>query len=200
MEDKVLSVNGVSVVNVGHYDAVEVLKACGRVLVLVVQREVTRIVPPFEQQVSSRKNSVCSSLSTSRAPSATSHVSSIGFSHNLENGDALSHDAIKCKKIPEPISSTKIGNEPMVSVLVHTTLIRDQNGLGFSIAGGEGSPPFKDNSDAIYISRITDGGVAQKDGKLLVGDKVISINGVEMRGAKHEQAVALLTGLEDLFD
>ncbi|XP_006612196.1 protein lap4 isoform X11 [Apis dorsata] len=196
VEDKVLSVNGVSVVNVGHYDAVEVLKACGRVLVLVVQREVTRIVPPYEQQVSSRKNSVCSSLSTSRAPSATSHVSSIGFSHNLENGDALSHDAIKCKKIPEPISSTKVGNEPMVSVLVHTTLIRDQNGLGFSIAGGEGSPPFKDNSDAIYISRITDGGVAQKDGKLLVGDKVISINGVEMRGAKHEQAVALLTGLE----
>ncbi|XP_016921383.2 protein lap4 isoform X10 [Apis cerana] len=196
VEDKVLSVNGVSVVNVGHYDAVEVLKACGRVLVLVVQREVTRIVPPFEQQISSRKNSVCSSLSTSRAPSATSHVSSIGFSHNLENGDALSHDAIKCKKIPEPISSTKVGNEPMVSVLVHTTLIRDQNGLGFSIAGGEGSPPFKDNSDAIYISRITDGGVAQKDGKLLVGDKVISINGVEMRGAKHEQAVALLTGLE----
>uniref|UniRef100_V9IC56 Protein scribble n=1 Tax=Apis cerana TaxID=7461 RepID=V9IC56_APICE len=195
VEDKVLSVNGVSVVNVGHYDAVEVLKACGRVLVLVVQREVTRIVPPFEQ-ISSRKNSVCSSLSTSRAPSATSHVSSIGFSHNLENGDALSHDAIKCKKIPEPISSTKVGNEPMVSVLVHTTLIRDQNGLGFSIAGGEGSPPFKDNSDAIYISRITDGGVAQKDGKLLVGDKVISINGVEMRGAKHEQAVALLTGLE----
>lgn len=39
----------------------------------------------------------------------------------------------------------------MVSVLVHTTLIRDQNGLGFSIAGGEGSPPFKDNSDVRFI-------------------------------------------------
>ncbi|XP_076239706.1 scribble planar cell polarity protein isoform X7 [Calliopsis andreniformis] len=196
VEDKVLSVNGVSVVNVGHYDAVEVLKACGRVLVLVVQREVTRIVPPYEQ-TSSRKDSVCSSLSTSRAPSATSHVSSTGLPHNLENGETSSlHDSIKLKKIPEPIPSIKAGNEPTVSVLVHTTLIRDQNGLGFSIAGGEGSPPFKDNSDAIYISRITDGGVAQKDGKLLVGDKVISINGVEMRGAKHEQAVALLTGLE----
>ncbi|XP_076672832.1 scribble planar cell polarity protein isoform X4 [Andrena cerasifolii] len=197
VEDKVLSVNGVSVVNVGHYDAVEVLKACGRVLVLVIQREVTRIVPPYEQQASSRKDSVCSSLSTSRAPSATSHVSSTGLLHNLENGDAsLPHEAIKTKKIPEPIPSIKEGNEPMVSVLVHTTLIRDQNGLGFSIAGGEGSPSFKDSSDAIYISRITDGGVAQKDGKLLVGDKVISINGVEMRGAKHEQAVGLLTGLE----
>ncbi|XP_043492407.1 protein lap4 isoform X3 [Polistes fuscatus] len=193
--DKVISVNGVSVVNVDHYDAVEVLKACGRVLILVVLREVTRIVPSYEQN-SMRKDSLCSSLSTSRAPSATSYVSSTALSYNLENGDTCSsHEAAKVKKLPEPLPS-KTGSEPMVSVLIHTTLIRDQNGLGFSIAGGEGSPPVKDNSDAIYISRITDGGVAQKDGKLLVGDKVISINGVEMRGAKHEQAVALLTGLE----
>lgn len=28
-------------------------------------------------------------------------------------------------------------------VLVHTTLIRDGQGLGFFIAGGKGSPPFK---------------------------------------------------------
>ncbi|XP_071626424.1 protein lap4 isoform X5 [Temnothorax longispinosus] len=193
--DKVISVNGVSVVNVDHYDAVEVLKACGRVLVLVVIREVTRIIPPYEQGPM-RKDSVCSSLSTSRAPSATSYVSSTALSHTLENGDtSVSHEIGKTKKIPEPIMAVK-DNEPMVSVLFHTTLIRDQNGLGFSIAGGEGSPPFKDNSDAIFISRITDGGVAQKDGKLLIGDKVISINGVDMRGAKHEQAVALLTGLE----
>jgi protein scribble len=47
--DKVISVNGISVVNVEHYAAVEVLKACGRVLVLVVIREVTRIIPPYEQ-------------------------------------------------------------------------------------------------------------------------------------------------------
>lgn len=44
MGDKVLSVNGVSVVNVDHYDAVEVLKACGRVLMLVIVREVTKIL------------------------------------------------------------------------------------------------------------------------------------------------------------
>ncbi|XP_016840690.1 protein lap4 isoform X3 [Nasonia vitripennis] len=148
--DKVLSVNGISVVNVDHYDAVEVLKACGRVLVLVILREVTRIVPPSEQ-----------------------------------------------RKIPEPLSAVKQqAADPLVPVLVHTTLIRDQNGLGFSIAGGKGSPPYKPNSDAIFISRITDGGVAQRDGKLCIGDKVVSINGVEMTDARHEQAVTLLTGLE----
>ncbi|XP_046607488.1 protein lap4-like isoform X7 [Neodiprion virginianus] len=194
--DKVIAVNGVSVVNVDHYDAVEVLKACGRVLVLVVLREVTRIIPSSEQ-TSIRKDSVCSSLRTSRAPSATSYVSST-LSHHLENGENqfTPHDTPKIKKIPDPIPNARASSEPMMTVLVHTTLIRDQNGLGFSIAGGKSSPPFKDNTDAIYISRITDGGVAQKDGKLMVGDKVISINGVEMTGAKHEQAVGMLTGLE----
>jgi protein scribble len=41
----VLSVNGHSVVNVDHYDAVEVLKRSGYKLVLVVTREVPRLVP-----------------------------------------------------------------------------------------------------------------------------------------------------------
>jgi hypothetical protein len=30
---------------------------------------------------------------------------------------------------------------------VYTTLIRDHNGLGFSIAGGRGSSPFRDDSN-----------------------------------------------------
>ncbi|XP_058792362.1 protein lap4 isoform X10 [Phymastichus coffea] len=192
--DKVLSVNGTSVISVDHYDAVEVLKACGRVLVLVISREVTRIVPPSEQ-MSMRKDSVSSSMSTSRAPSATSYVSSTTYSHNLENGET--DETINKKKIPEPLPPIKQPTaDPLVPVLVHTTLIRDQNGLGFSIAGGKGSPPYKPNSEAIFISKITEGGVAQKDGKLCVGDKITSINGVDMTDARHEQAVTLLTGLE----
>lgn len=43
-----------------------------------------------------RKDSVCSSLSTSRAPSATSYVSSTALSHTLENGDtSMSHETGK---------------------------------------------------------------------------------------------------------
>lgn len=61
-------------------------------------------------------------------------------------------------------------------VLVHTTLIRDGAGLGFSIAGGKGSPPYREDSDAIYISRISPQGAAAKDGKMQVGDKVISVS------------------------
>jgi len=31
--------------------------------------------------------------------------------------------------------------------IVYAVLIRDSNGLGFSIAGGKGSPPYKPDGD-----------------------------------------------------
>ncbi|XP_068199585.1 protein scribble homolog isoform X12 [Antennarius striatus] len=75
-----------------------------------------------------------------------------------------------------------------------TCLIRNDRGLGFSIAGGKGSTPYRTGDTGIYISRIADGGAAHRDSTLRVGDRVISINGVDMTEARHDQAVALLTG------
>ncbi|XP_070842223.1 protein scribble homolog isoform X2 [Chaetodon trifascialis] len=75
-----------------------------------------------------------------------------------------------------------------------TSLIRNDKGLGFSIAGGKGSTPYRTGDTGIYISRIAEGGAAHRDSTLRVGDRVISINGVDMTEARHDQAVALLTG------
>uniref|UniRef100_UPI0037E95A0E protein scribble homolog isoform X4 n=1 Tax=Semicossyphus pulcher TaxID=241346 RepID=UPI0037E95A0E len=75
-----------------------------------------------------------------------------------------------------------------------TCLIRNDKGLGFSIAGGKGSTPYRTGDTGIYISRIAEGGAAHRDSTLRVGDRVISINGVDMTEARHDQAVALLTG------
>lgn len=60
MGDKVLKVNGIVVVDADHYQAVQVLKACGAVLVLVVQREVTRLIghPVFSEDGSISQISV----------------------------------------------------------------------------------------------------------------------------------------------
>lgn len=164
--DKVLTVNGVNVERVSHYDAVEVLKASGPVLILEVTREVTRLVKPLTHK-------------------STSSISSVPNSKTV----------VPPSPVPPPLN---IDNEPLQTqkVSIHTTLIRDSRGLGFSIAGGKGSQPFKTDSDAVYISRITDGGVADKDGKLAVGDRVVSINGVDLTSASHNQAVNMLTGLE----
>ncbi|XP_057267139.1 protein scribble homolog isoform X33 [Pezoporus wallicus] len=74
-----------------------------------------------------------------------------------------------------------------------TCLVRNEKGLGFSIAGGKGSTPYRAGDTGIFISRIAEGGAAHRDGILHVGDRVISINGVDMTEARHDQAVALLT-------
>lgn len=165
--DKVITVNGVSVVDVSHYDAVEVLKASGPVLVLQISREVTRLV----RDVDDNNKPVIVSTTTPTTTTVTT-----------------------TKRIPSPLPPQIEEDQVLQTVQISTTLIRDSRGLGFSIAGGKGSPPFKADSDAIFVSRITDGGVAHKDGKLMIGDRVVAINGLEMTNATHDQAVSLLTG------
>lgn len=50
-------------------------------------------------------------------------------------------------------------------------------GLGFSIAGGVGNQHIPgDNS--IYVTKIIEGGAAQKDGKLQIGDKLLAVRSV----------------------
>ncbi|XP_077665701.1 protein scribble homolog isoform X15 [Eretmochelys imbricata] len=55
-----------------------------------------------------------------------------------------------------------------------TCLMRNEKGLGFSIAGGKGSTPYRAGDTGIFISRIAEGGAAHRDGTLHVGDRVIS--------------------------
>ena len=50
-------------------------------------------------------------------------------------------------------------------------------GLGFSIAGGKGNQHVP-NDDGIYITKIIDGGAAQMDGRLKVGDKIVRVSSV----------------------
>ncbi len=48
-------------------------------------------------------------------------------------------------------------------------------GLGFSIAGGVGNQHIPgDNS--IYVTKVIDGGAAQKDGRLQVGDRLLMVS------------------------
>ncbi|XP_055401564.1 protein scribble homolog isoform X8 [Bubalus kerabau] len=72
-------------------------------------------------------------------------------------------------------------------------LVRSEKGLGFSIAGGKGSTPYRAGDGGIFISRIVEGGAAHRAGTLQVGDRVLSINGVDMTEARHDHAVSLLT-------
>ena len=174
-DDKVLEVNGHSCVDIDHYEAVGILKAAGSYIALKVVRE---IFPP-----SSTENGVRNSVTTPETTSLSS-LSHAGSSYSQKSPAAASK--------PPPDSDHVLRLER-----IFTTLIRDPTtGLGFSISGGKGADPFIEGSDAVYISKVSENGPAAKDGKLLVGDKLVQINGVDVSEAEHIQVVEMLTGLE----
>jgi len=65
--------------------------------------------------------------------------------------------------------------------------------LGFSIGGGS-EFPFNDGDPSLYISRIVEGGFAHKEGQLRFGDKLISINEIDMTSGSHTEAIKAIKG------
>ncbi|KAG1943221.1 protein scribble [Pimephales promelas] len=162
--DKLLEVNGVDLHGAEHHTAVEALRNSGAAVVMTVLRE--RMVEP--------ENAITTTPLRPEDDYFPRERRSSGVPFLLDP------------------SSPAVSTGP--SQRLATCLIRNDKGLGFSIAGGKGSTPYRVGDTGIFISRIAEGGAAHRDTVLHVGDRVISINGVDMTEARHDQAVALLTG------
>eukprot|EP00057_Strongylocentrotus_purpuratus_P009132 XP_011663606.1 PREDICTED: protein scribble homolog isoform X11 [Strongylocentrotus purpuratus] len=182
--DKILAVNSANLENADHLEAVEALKAAGNNIHMVVTREVL----------------VSSETMFQEPPSPKVEVSADEPGLNTSTQPLLTQDNPTADTTAER-SGVKFAPEPKFHHLtekITLKLVKDSNGLGFSIAGGKGSPPFKGTDDSIFISRISEGGAADRTGALSVGDKVLKINNVEMAEARHETAVALLTKSKEI--
>ncbi|XP_071464014.1 synaptojanin-2-binding protein isoform X1 [Marmota flaviventris] len=72
--------------------------------------------------------------------------------------------------------------------------IRDKlthiSGLGFNIVGGTDQQHVS-NDSGIYVSRIKENGAAALDGRLQEGDKILSVNGQDLKNLLHRDAVDL---------
>ncbi|KAM9499669.1 disks large homolog 2 isoform 16-T16 [Salvelinus alpinus] len=86
---------------------------------------------------------------------------------------------------------------PMLETIIEIKLIKGPKGLGFSIAGGVGNQHIPgDNS--IFVTKIIDGGAAQKDQRLQVGDRLLMVNNYTLEDVSHEEAVAILKNTSDV--
>ncbi|XP_008578972.1 PREDICTED: disks large homolog 3 isoform X3 [Galeopterus variegatus] len=87
--------------------------------------------------------------------------------------------------------------QPPPETIMEVNLLKGPKGLGFSIAGGIGNQHIPgDNS--IYITKIIDGGAAQKDGRLQIGDRLLAVNNTNLQDVRHEEAVASLKNTSDM--
>lgn len=79
---------------------------------------------------------------------------------------------------------------------VMVELRKGPNGLGFSICGGVGNENVP-GDDGIFVRDIVGGGVADLDGRLGNGDRLLEVNGFRLENITHEAAVAAVKASGD---
>lgn len=71
-------------------------------------------------------------------------------------------------------------------------LVKADQGLGFSILDYQ--DPIDPNGTVIVVRSLVPGGVAEKNGEISPGDRVMSVNGASIKNATLDQAVQALKG------
>ncbi|XP_052376884.1 disks large homolog 4-like isoform X6 [Oncorhynchus keta] len=198
--DKILAVNSVCLEDVMHEDAVGALKNTAEVVYLRVAKPnnlyLNSYNPPDLTSTYSphMDTDLGPTYLGSDYPQALTPTSPSRFSpvlHSLMGDEDLPSLLLPLhfsSSLPDPPSlSLSLSLSPALSVreprrvLIH----RGSTGLGFNIVGGE-------DGEGIFISFILAGGPADLSGELRKGDQILSVNGVDLRIATHEQAAAAL--------
>ncbi|XP_033230247.1 disks large 1 tumor suppressor protein isoform X12 [Belonocnema kinseyi] len=160
--------------NVTHEEAVATLKATqDRVVLLVSKPEGTLPPPPASDRSLSpqprKQNGSVSALENN----------SLVYSQESRHASTL---ALHGTATPRAVSQEDVSRE------VRTVILnKGSSGLGFNIVGGE-------DGEGIFISFILAGGPADLSGELRRGDQILSVNGINLRTATHEEAAAALKG------
>ncbi|XP_050969453.1 disks large homolog 1 isoform X22 [Labeo rohita] len=166
--DKLLAVNAVCLEEVTHEDAVAALKNTPDVVYLKVAKPTSvfmndSYVPP--------------DVTSSYSQHMENHISTQSYlSQPLTPATPSRYS---------PVSKGMLGDDEITREPRKIVLHRGTTGLGFNIVGGE-------DGEGIFISFILAGGPADLCGELRKGDRIISVNGVDLRSATHEQAAAAL--------
>uniref|UniRef100_A0AAR2J0F0 Discs, large homolog 4a (Drosophila) n=1 Tax=Pygocentrus nattereri TaxID=42514 RepID=A0AAR2J0F0_PYGNA len=168
--DKILAVNNMSLEDVMHEDAVAALKNTAEVVYL----RVAKAPNLYPQDIYSPPD-----ITSSYSP----HMDDMGHGYLSDYPQTLTPTSPR-RYSPIP-KGMLLGDEDFPRdprrVLIH----RGLSGLGFNIVGGE-------DGEGIFISFILAGGPADLSGELRKGDQILSVNGVDLRHATHEQAAAAL--------
>uniref|UniRef100_A0A8C2FSK5 Discs, large homolog 4a (Drosophila) n=1 Tax=Cyprinus carpio TaxID=7962 RepID=A0A8C2FSK5_CYPCA len=166
--DKILAVNNVCLEDVMHEDAVGTLKNTAEVVYL-------RVAKPNNLFLTNNYNPP--DLTSSEYTAHRSAISQKEHCNLSLTPTSPSHFS--------PVLHGLMGDDDLPRDPRRVVIHRGSTGLGFNIVGGE-------DGEGIFISFILAGGPADLSGELRKGDQILSVNGVDLRAATHEQAAAAL--------
>ncbi|XP_072451280.1 disks large homolog 3 isoform X5 [Chiloscyllium punctatum] len=118
--------------------------------------------------------------------------------NDVDVSEVVHSKAVEALKEAGPVVRLLVRRrQPAAEAILEVNLLKGPKGLGFSIAGGIGNQHIPgDNS--IYITKIIEGGAAQKDGRLQTGDRLLAVNNISLQEVRHEEAVAALKNTSDM--
>ncbi|XP_070764867.1 discs large homolog 1-like protein isoform X2 [Enoplosus armatus] len=168
--DKLVAVNASCLEEVTHEEAVAALKSTPDVVYLRVAKHTSLFIndnfPPPD-------------VTNSYSPHQDNHISPY-----MSGSQSVSPAPLTTPRY-SPLPRAMTGDDDVPREPRRVVLQRGSTGLGFNIVGGE-------DGEGIFISFILAGGPADLCGELRKGDRILSVNGVDLSSATHEQAAAAL--------
>ncbi|PAV61137.1 hypothetical protein WR25_02526 [Diploscapter pachys] len=197
--DRVVAVNGIDILNLSHSEIINLIKSSGLSVRLTIAAPATGTVTPLASSTLSRMpygqpnyklpeyqpNGGLYSPYNNSSTYATQNGSRPAPPYNHSDGlmpprPTHINGAMHSLNINGSISEQN-------GCLISVELERGPKGFGFSIRGGQefGAMP-------LFVLRIADDGPAAQDGRLKVGDELITINGESTKGMTHDKAISLI--------
>ncbi|XP_031789918.1 multiple PDZ domain protein isoform X7 [Piliocolobus tephrosceles] len=177
--DELLEVNGITLLGENHQDVVNILKELPIEVTMVCCR---RTVPPTTQSELDSLD-LCDIELTEKP-----HVDLGEFIGSSETEDpvlAMTDVGQSTEEVQAPLAMWEAG-------IQHIELEKGSRGLGFSILDYQ--DPIDPASTVIIIRSLVPGGIAEKDGRLLPGDRLMFVNDVNLENSSLEEAVEALKG------
>nr|XP_035924761.1 multiple PDZ domain protein isoform X3 [Halichoerus grypus] len=177
--DELLEVNGITLLGENHQDVVNILKELPIEVTMVCCR---RTVPPTSQ--SGLDSLDLCDIELTEKP----HVDLGEFTGSSETEDpvlVMTEAGQNAEEVQGPLAMWEVDVQ-------HIELEKGNKGLGFSILDYQ--DPIDPASTVIVIRSLVPGGIAEKDGRLLPGDRLMFVNDVNLENSSLEEAVQALKG------
>ncbi|XP_055528769.1 patj homolog [Wyeomyia smithii] len=195
--DELLEVNGQRLLGMNHLEVVSILKelpqdvcmVCGRGDQEMLQFTEEALINSLEEEVAKGRAGIGSGsvLQGSLTPSERLVKAKSDGSLATTGGVNDGFSKIKSRSL-EPLTGLAMwSSEPQI-----IELVKGERGLGFSILDYQ--DPLDPNDTLIVIRSLVPGGVAQLDGRLIPGDRLLFVNDTVLENASLDQAVQALKG------
>ncbi|CAB1430312.1 unnamed protein product [Pleuronectes platessa] len=181
--DELLEVNGISLIGETHKEVVRILKE----LPLCVSVTCCRPAPHLQTDMDAVPPKPEALPNPFKLKKEIDLSSILAAEHSEANSGVAELDTVTEEAIGSPLAMWELA-------IQNIELEKGEGGLGFSILDYQ--DPMDSAKTVIVIRSLVPNGVAEQDGRLLPGDRLMYVNSTDLENASLEDAVQALKGAQ----